>query len=175
LQIDNWRWQDVPFYLRSGKALTRKDTEIVIRFRRPPHLMFALPPGAEFEPNTLTICIQPDEGIHLNFEAKVPDSARATRTVGMNFAYSETFGDDAIPEAYERLLMDALNGDASLFVRSDGVEASWKIIDPVLQGWQTDAAPPLVSYARGSWGPAEADALLAKENHHWRQSCGQEG
>jgi glucose-6-phosphate 1-dehydrogenase len=174
LYVDNWRWQGVPFYLRSGKALTRKTSEVIVRFRRPPHLMFNLPQGQHFEPNTLSICIQPDEGIHLKFEAKEPDSLQSARTVDMSFSYKQTFGEDAIPEAYERLLLDALNGDASLFVRSDGIEHSWQIIDPIIRGWQTAEAPPVVSYARGSWGPQAADQLLAREDHHWRQYCGGE-
>ncbi len=172
LYVDNWRWQGVPFYLRSGKALARKTSEVIVRFQRPPHLMFNLPPGQHFEPNTLSICIQPDEGIHLKFEAKEPDSLQSARTVNMSFSYKQTFGEDAIPEAYERLLLDALNGDASLFVRSDGIESSWQIIDPIIRGWQTAAAPPVVSYPRGSWGPEAADQLLAREDHHWRQYCG---
>ncbi len=174
LYVDNWRWQGVPFYLRSGKALTRKTSEVIVRFRRPPHLMFNLPQGQHFEPNTLSICIQPDEGIHLKFEAKEPDSLQSARTVDMSFSYKQTFGADAIPEAYERLLLDALNGDASLFVRSDGIEHSWQIIDPIIRGWQTAEAPPVVSYPRGSWGPQAADQLLAREDHHWRQYCGGE-
>jgi glucose-6-phosphate 1-dehydrogenase len=176
LFIDNWRWQGVPFYLRSGKALARKNSEIVVRFRRPPHLMFALPPGQQFEPNTLSICIQPDEGIHLKFEAKVPDSARETRSVDMEFHYRDSFGDGAIPEAYERLLLDALNGDASLFVRSDGIEAAWRLIDPVIQGWLNDPdAPALTTYTPGTWGPWEADELLERDGHVWRHGCGERG
>ncbi|MCC6973355.1 MAG: glucose-6-phosphate dehydrogenase [Anaerolineae bacterium] len=173
LHVDNWRWQGVPFYLRSGKALSRKDSEIVIRFRRPPHLMFELPPGGEFEPNTLSICIQPDEGIHLKFEAKIPDSLRETRSVDMEFHYRDSFKESIIPEAYERLLMDALNGDASLFVRSDGVEVSWRLIDPILRGWESPEAPPLALYERGEWGPLEADELLARDGHKWRHGCGE--
>ncbi|GAB4546308.1 MAG: glucose-6-phosphate dehydrogenase [Anaerolineae bacterium] len=173
LYIDNWRWQGVPFYLRSGKALARKDSELVVRFRRPPHMMFRLPEGMRFEPNTLSICIQPDEGIHLRFEAKRPDSLQETTSVNMAFSYKDSFGDGAIPEAYERLLLDALNGDASLFVRSDAVEASWQIIDPILKGWEGPDAPPVYSYPRDSWGPEEADLLLAREDHHWRQYCGE--
>ncbi|PJF34661.1 MAG: glucose-6-phosphate dehydrogenase [Candidatus Thermofonsia Clade 1 bacterium] len=172
LYIDNWRWQGVPFYLRSGKAMARKTSEAIVRFRRPPHLMFNLPQGRHFESNTLSICIQPDEGLHLKIEAKVPDSYQESRTVNMSFSYRETFGENAIPEAYERLLLDALNGDASLFVRSDGIERSWQIIDPIIAGWQSAKAPPLVTYARGSWGPEAADQLLAREGHHWRQYCG---
>jgi len=172
LFIDNWRWQGVPFYLRSGKALKRKDSEVVIGFRRPPHLMFALPPGTEFQSNTLSICIQPDEGIHLSFEAKVPDSARETRSVDMEFHYSSSFGDGSIPEAYERLILDAIHGDASLFVRKDGIEASWKLIDPVLRGWESGEGPAMTSYVPGSWGPYEADVLLGQESHIWQQGCG---
>ncbi|MFQ3534321.1 MAG: glucose-6-phosphate dehydrogenase [Aggregatilineales bacterium] len=172
LYIDNWRWQSVPFYLRSGKALARKTSEVIVRFRRPPHLMFNLPHGRHFEANTLSLCIQPDEGIHLKIEAKLPDSYQETRTVDMSFSYQETFGANAIPEAYERLLLDALNGDASLFVRSDGIESSWQIIDPIIAGWQRPEAPPLATYARGSWGPHAADQLLARHGHHWRQYCG---
>jgi glucose-6-phosphate 1-dehydrogenase len=173
LFINNWRWQGIPFYLRSGKALARKDSEIIVRFRRPPHLMFDLPPGRQFEPNTLSICIQPNEGIHLKFEAKLPDSLRETRSVDMEFQYRESFGEGSIPEAYERLLLDALNGDASLFVRSDGIEASWHLIDPIIQGWATPEAPPLEIYRRGSWGPYAANMLVGREGHQWRQSCGE--
>ncbi|MCS6872342.1 MAG: glucose-6-phosphate dehydrogenase [Anaerolineae bacterium] len=172
LYIDNWRWQGVPFYLRSGKAMARKISEVIVRFRRPPHLMFNLPRGHQFEANTLSICIQPHEGIHLKIEVKLPDSYQETRTVDLSFSYRETFGDNALPEAYERLLLDALNGDASLFVRSDGIEISWQIVDPIIQGWQSPEAPPLVMYARGSWGPEAADQLLARRGHHWRQHCG---
>ncbi|MCS6992595.1 MAG: glucose-6-phosphate dehydrogenase [Anaerolineales bacterium] len=168
LFIDNWRWQGVPFYLRSGKALRRKISEIIIEFQRPPHLMFRLPPGADFSPNLLALTIQPDEGIHLRFQAKVPDSDQDMRPVDMDFHYRDSFNDRSIPEAYERLLLEALDGDASLFTRSDGIEASWMLIDPLLEGWQTPAAPPLVTYPRGTWGPPEADALLARAGHRWR-------
>lgn len=170
LFIDNWRWQGVPFYLRSGKALRRKISEIIIEFQRPPHLMFHLPPGTDFSPNILALTIQPDEGIHLRFQAKVPDSDQEMRPVDMDFHYRDSFNDKSIPEAYERLLLEALDGDASLFTRSDGIEASWMLIDPLLEGWQTPAAPPLVTYLRSAWGPAEADALLARAGHRWRLS-----
>lgn len=171
LFIDNWRWKGVPFYLRSGKALKRKTSEIIIEFQRPPHLMFHLPPEATLTPNILSLCIQPDEGIHLSFQAKVPDSDQEMRSVEMDFQYHNSFTDRSIPEAYERLLLEALQGDASLFTRSDGIETSWRLIDPVLQGWQTENAPALVSYAQGAWGPAEADALLARSGHTWRLGC----
>lgn len=171
LKIDTWRWQGVKFYLRSGKAMADKTSQIRVRFRRPPQVMFNLPKDETFAPNTLTFCIQPDEGIHLNFEAKVPDSAHETRSVNMDFRYSEAFGEYEIPEAYERLLLDALNGDPSLFTRSDEIETLWGIIDPVLQGWLTSEAPPVVSYPRGTWGPAEADELIGRDGHGWRLGC----
>lgn len=168
LYIDNWRWQGVPFYLRSGKALHEKTSQIRVRFRRPPQLMFNLPQDETFSPNTLTIHIQPDEGITLSFVAKVPDSAHETRSVSMDFRYSTAFNGKEIPEAYERLLLDALNGDASLFTRSDEIEALWTVIDPILKGWGTAKAPPVVSYKSGTWGPKEAVELLASDNHVWR-------
>ena len=173
LNIDNWRWQGVPFYLRSGKAMERKTSEINVVFKRPPHMMFDLPKNQEFPRNVLSICIQPDEGIHLKFEAKVPDSVQETKSVNMDFHYAESFGECEIPEAYERLIYDSLQGDAALFTRSDGIVAAWNIIDPILQGWETDEAPEIATYAVGSWGPEEADELLKRERHHWRVDCGQ--
>ncbi|MCX6034842.1 MAG: glucose-6-phosphate dehydrogenase, partial [Chloroflexi bacterium] len=145
LNIDNWRWQGVPFYLRSGKAMAHKTSEIIIEFQRPPHLMFRLPEGRDFTPNILSLCIQPDEGIHLRFEAKLPDSDQEMRSVDMDFHYGSLFT-GSLPEAYERLLLEALAGDASLFTRSDGIEASWKMVDPILQGWEAHNDPPLVVY-----------------------------
>jgi glucose-6-phosphate 1-dehydrogenase len=169
LNVDNWRWQGVPFYLRSGKALARKTSEIIIEFHRPPHLMFHLPEGQDFTPNILSLCIQPDEGIHLRFEAKVPD-AQEMRSVDMDFHYRSSFT-GTLPEAYERLLLDALDGDASLFTRNDGIDAAWRLMDPVLRGWELPTAPPLVTYPVGSWGPAEADTLLARDERVWRLGC----
>jgi glucose-6-phosphate 1-dehydrogenase len=170
LYIDNWRWQGVPFHLRSGKALIRKTSEIIIEFQRPPHLMFHLADESMITPNILSLCIQPDEGIHLRFEAKVPDLEQEMRSVDMDFHYRSAF-DGTLPEAYQRLLLDALAGDASLFTRSDSIEAAWRLLDPVLQGWETQASPPLVVYPVGSWGPAEADALLARDGRRWRVGC----
>ncbi len=172
LQIDNWRWQGVPFYLRSGKALAEKVSEILIQFREPPHMMFPLPPGATIRNNYLAICVQPNEGMHLRFEAKVPDTLAELRSVDMEFHYDENFDGIAIPEAYERLLLDGLQGDASLFARSDGIELSWKIIDPILEGWTTPDAPRLEVYERGSWGPKGADALLGGDGRSWMRGCG---
>lgn len=171
LYIDNWRWQGVPFYIRSGKALAGKDTEISIRFKRPPHSMFPLPSDYALRSNQLSLCIQPDEGIHLRFETRVPDTDAEMRSVEMDFHFADSFGPGALPEAYERLLLEALQGDASLFTRADSIEQSWKIIDAILEGWASPAAPPLSTYAPGSWGPAEADALLARDGRHWMQNC----
>lgn len=171
LFVDNWRWRGVPFYLRSGKALQRKTSEIIIEFQSPPHMMFNLPADSDFSPNILSIYIQPDEGIHLRFEAKVPDSDQDMRSVDMEFHYRDSFNDRSLPEAYERLLLEALKGDASLFTRSDGIESSWQVIDPVLRGWEAQNIPPLVTYPRGAWGPKEADELLARDGHQWRLGC----
>jgi glucose-6-phosphate 1-dehydrogenase len=169
LYIDNWRWQDVPFYLRSGKAMSRKASEVTIEFKRPPHSVF----GAFHCPNAnrLSLCIQPDEGIHFSFDAKVPDQPQEVATVDMEFHYRDAFRHNELPDAYERLLLDAIQGDASLFARSDEIQMAWRLVDPVLQGWGTPAAPPLVTYSRGSWGPEEADALLGREGHQWQMGC----
>lgn len=169
--VDNWRWQGVPFYLRSGKALAAKTTEISILFKRPPHIMFPLPPGMRIGPNRLSICIQPHEAIHFSFQAKVPDTTADMRDVNMSFHYSEAFGPQSIPEAYERLLLDILKGDASLFTRADSIELSWKLIDPILEGWESEHAPPLSFYESGTWGPAEADHLLAHDGFRWVLDC----
>ncbi len=167
LNIDNWRWQGVPFYLRSGKAMHRKVSEIQVEFKKPPKMMFSGPNLEDASPNRLCITIQPDEGIRLSFQAKLPDSSQEMRSVRMAFAYSSDFGEFTIPDAYERLLLDALRGDAALFTRSDGIEAQWTIIDHVLEGWQGAAAPPLSYYEPGSWGPNAADQMLAKEGRTW--------
>jgi glucose-6-phosphate 1-dehydrogenase len=171
LFVDNWRWQGVPFYLRSGKALKRKTSEIIIEFQRPPHMMFNLPEQSDFTPNILSLCIQPDEGIHLRFEAKVPDSDQEMRSVDMDFHYHSAFNGTPLPEAYERLLLEALQGDASLFTRSDELEAAWRLVDPVLQGWADQNNPSLAAYETGDWGPDEAEQLLARNGHRWRLGC----
>ena len=171
LFIDNWRWHDVPIYLRSGKALKSKATEIIIQFKRPPHMMFPVAENFEMRSNYLAICIQPHEGIHLRFEAKVPDTDAEMRSVDMDFHYEEAFDKSAIPEAYERLLMEAIEGDATLFTRSDSIESAWTIIDAVLQGWQTDAAPKMDRYVPGSWGPDSAETLLSRDKRNWLHGC----
>lgn len=169
LFVDNWRWQGVPFYIRSGKLLKTKTTEIVVRFKRVPHLMFAKDYQGIRPPNTLNICIQPDEGIHLTFNTKLPGAGMRTQTVDMTFQYETDFGGN-LPEAYERLLLDTLQGDASLFARSDEIELSWQVVDPILQGWEQGTAP-LAFYEPGSWGPREADELLAHDGAVWMAGC----
>ena len=167
LQVDNWRWQGVPFYLRSGKCLKEKLSQITIEFKEPPHFLF--PKAKEhLTPNMLVLYLQPDEGMHLRFEAKVPDTGSQMRSVDMEFHYADSFAKTAIPEAYERLLLDVLTGDASLFTRADEVETAWALIDPILQAWEDPAGKqPLASYKPGSWGPSEADELLAAESRKW--------
>jgi glucose-6-phosphate 1-dehydrogenase len=172
LMVNNWRWQGVPFYLRSGKWLAAKTTEIAIQFKRVPHLMFPLPPGERITPNVLHLCLQPDEGIHLRFEAKEPGAGMRTRSVDMEFHYAEDFGPTALPEAYERLLLDAIQGDASLFARADEIELAWGLIDSILSGWEQPNAPPLTSYEPGSWGPEEADDFIAQDGRAWHYGCG---
>jgi glucose-6-phosphate 1-dehydrogenase len=169
--VDNWRWQGVPFFLRSGKALAKKTTAITIFFKEPPHVMFPMPPDAHISKNQLTICIQPDEGIHFSFQAKVPDSPARMRTVDMDFNYDEAFGPTAIPDAYERLLLDVIKGDPSLFTRGDSIELAWELIDPILNGWESNNTPPLSFYESGSWGPIEADRMLAEDGDKWSDGC----
>jgi len=170
LIVDNWRWQGVPFYLRSGKALAAKATEIVVVFKRPPHLGYYLAGKNDLEPNMLSLCIQPDEGAHLRFHVKAPDVTGDVRPVDMEFHYRDSFGSN-LPDAYEVLLLDALTGDASLFNRSDSIQAAWALIDPILHGWEADGAPPLADYAQGSWGPAQADELIRRDGRQWRLGC----
>lgn len=174
LYVDNWRWHGVPFYLRSGKAMATKVTEITVEFKAPPHVMFDLPDDYRLTPNILSLCIQPDEGIHLRFETKVPDSPKETRSVDMDFHYQSAFGGEPLPTAYERLLHDALNGDATLFTRNDEIEMAWGLIDSILQEWdESPNAPLLGSYNVGSRGPEEADEFIAQDGRAWHLVCGQ--
>ena len=176
LHIDNWRWKGVPFYLRSGKVMPTRSSSIIVEFQAPPDVMFGLGRNQGFTPNMLSICIQPDEGVHLRFETKVPDTIAESRSANMDFSYREAFPGIVFPDAYERLLLDALKGDASLFARSDGIEIAWALLEPVLRGWEKNPeVSPLRSYARKTWGPAEAHDLLAREGHVWRLGCGEEG
>ncbi len=172
LHVENWRWQGVPFYVRSGKRMAEKASEIAIQFRRPPTQILDVAAGrTELFTNRLSMCIQPDEGIHLRFLAKVPDQGLQTHPVDMDFHFRDSFVGTPLPEAYERLLLDALNGDASLFARSDEIETSWEIADGIREGWESDYAPPLERYPRGSWGPAAADDLLGRDGRWWIHDC----
>ena len=172
LFIDNWRWQGVPFYLRSGKAMAGKRSEIAIRFKAPPLTLFAHPDGHEHAPNVLSMCVGPDEGFHLRFSSKVPDEGMLIEPEHMEFHYRTSFAGREIPEAYQRLLEDALAGDASLFIRGDQIAQAWSIVDPLLKCWADPASPKLEGYAAGSWGPAAADALLARDGFAWDSLCG---
>ena len=172
LFVDNWRWRDVPFYLRSGKAMAEKSSEINVQFRCPPHQLFHLNEDDVQAANLLGICLQPDEGMHLRFQVKVPDAGTTMRPQDMEFHYGSSFSEQGIPEAYERLLQDALVGDASLFIRSDQIHEAWDIVDPLLQAWEAPPDAPLgTEYPHGSWGPPEADALLAEHGHAWLHTC----
>ena len=166
IHADSWRWGGVPFYLRAGKRLAKRVAEVVLHFKPLPHGLFRLAPGATDEPNALVMRLQPDEGISLRFAAKVPGGGVALRGVTMDFRYGAAFG-SSTPEAYERLLRDAMRGDATLFTRADEVEAQWGFIDPILAGWR-DHDAPVAKYEAGSWGPPEADALL-EAGDTWRR------
>ena len=172
LYVDNWRWQDVPFYLRTGKAMEDKVTEVAVQFRRPPHVMFPMGPGESLDPNVLSLCLQPDEGLHLKFEVKIPDQGMKMRSEDMEFHYGSAFSDQAIPEAYERLLQDALLGDPSLFIRSDHIEEGWRVVAPLLRGSENGDSQQPDIYEPGSWGPEAADKLLAQDGRKWLHTCG---
>ena len=172
LYIDNWRWNGVPFYLRTGKAMADKTSEIAIEFQRPPQAMTSLGKGEAFTSNVLGLCIQPDEGVHLRFQVKVPDQDMRMQPMNMEFHYESAFADQPLTEAYERLLEDALAGDARLFIRNDHIEEAWKIVGPLLEAWEGSGAAAPRPYAPGSWGPTAADALLAQDGHEWLRVCG---
>jgi glucose-6-phosphate 1-dehydrogenase len=170
LWIDNWRWQGVPFYLRSGKAMSCRTTQIVIQFREPPHMLFADGPRGAKEANRLVIQVQPAEGMQLHFQTKVPDAGMRMRQTDLDFSYQREFR-GTMPEAYERLLLDALEGDASLFARADEVEAAWGICDPILEAWQQPGGPTVYSYERGLWGPMESMDWMAADGRQWFDTC----
>jgi glucose-6-phosphate 1-dehydrogenase len=167
LQIDNWRWAGVPFYLRTGKRLARRTTEIAIQFRRPPFVLFRKTKIADLQTNRLIIHVQPEEGISLRFGAKVPGPVMQLGLVNMEFDYARDFG-RSHNTGYERLLYDCMIGDATLFQRADMVEAGWRVIQPLLDVWQSIPAKQFPNYAAGTWGPAEADELLARDGRAWR-------
>jgi glucose-6-phosphate 1-dehydrogenase len=164
LLIDNWRWADVPFYIRSGKRMAKRVTEIAMQFRCAPHLMFR---GQNLSPNSMVLNIQPDEGISIRFEAKLPGQEMRLKAVTMDFSYHAAFGGRE-RSAYATLLNDCIRGDATLFDRADGVEAAWALMDPILAAWR-GSSPSFPNYASGSWGPREADQLLERDGRHWRK------
>ena len=165
--IDNWRWADVPFYLRAGKRLPKRVTDISIQFRPAPYPLFKKVSGVRTQPNVLAIRIQPDEGISLKFDSKVPGPVVRTAPVTMEFRYATSFGAEP-PEAYERLLLETMLGDSTLFARRDEVETAWAWLDPLLNAWAADTRMP-DPYPAGTWGPDAADALLAADGRKWRR------
>lgn len=168
LHIDNWRWAGVPFYLRTGKRLPKRMTEIAIEFNLPPLSLFGNNGVNPLEPNSLVFNIQPDEGITLKFESKIPGQDNRIRPVNMDFRYNSTFG-QAAPEAYERLLLDAMLGDPMLFTRYDEVEAEWALITPILEAWKSIAPPEFPNYEAGTWGPLAADDFIKLDGRRWRR------
>jgi glucose-6-phosphate 1-dehydrogenase len=168
--VDNWRWQDVPFYLRSGKAMSCRTTQIVIQFRAPPQKLFAVGSHNLCGANRLVVQIQPAEGIQLHFQTKVPDEGMKLRQTDLSFDYQQEFL-RAMPEAYERLLLDAIEGDASLFARADEVVAAWRVCDPIIAAWQANHQPPLWIYEPGGWGPEECGAWMAAQGREWFDAC----
>lgn len=168
LYIDNWRWKGVPFYLRSGKGLSCRTTQIVIQFREPPHILFGKDKAAEPQANQLVIQIQPAEGIQLHFQSKVPDEDMKLREHCLDFRFDSK---KEMPDSYQRLLQDALMGDASLFARSDEAELAWEIIDPIIAAWRSPAAPLLQSYPIGGWGPDGSTAWMNHQGRQWFDVC----
>jgi glucose-6-phosphate 1-dehydrogenase len=165
--VDNWRWADTPFYVRAGKRLARRETSIAIQFQRAPHPPFADLAGEGLRPNVLLIHVQPDEGVSLAVGAKVPGAGMTIRTVHMDFLYGGAFR-TGLPEAYERLILDAMLGDATLFTREDEVEEQWKLVDAIVGAWQRDR-PSFPNYQAGGWGPAAADELVHRDSRSWRR------
>jgi glucose-6-phosphate 1-dehydrogenase len=170
IMIDNWRWEGVPFYVRMGKRLPKKTTEISIHFKDAPGVLFNSLPGAEIVPgNVLVIRIQPDEGISLGIRSKLPGPSARLQPVKMDFRYQTAFRKSS-PEAYERLLLDAMAGDATLFARKDEVETAWQFVDAIEDAWHKSDDPPVMAeYPAGSWGPKEADDLLERDGRKWRR------
>jgi len=175
-EIDNWRWAGVPFYVRAGKRLPKRVTEIAVQFRGVPHAIFGSPglsrdgspdasPG---DPNVLALRIQPEEGISLKFGAKVPGARLTIEPVKMDFLYGSSFGAEP-PEAYERLLLDAMLGDSTLFIRKDEVEAAWGLVTAIHQAWADAPPPAFPNYEAGTWGPEAVNALLARDGREWRR------
>jgi len=168
LYIDNWRWSGVPFYLRTGKYLPQSASEVRIQFRPTPNVLFAAQCGSHLDANALTLRLQPNEGISLRFNGKVPGMSLGVRPVRMHFSYNAEFG-AYTPEAYERLLLEAITGDATLFIRRDEVETAWGIVDAIRKTWGDKPLTNREFYAAGSWGPVAADDLLEKNGHAWHE------
>jgi glucose-6-phosphate 1-dehydrogenase len=165
--VDNWRWADVPFYLRSGKRLPKRVTEIAIQFRRVPDFLFRNVSSGPIEPNLLVLRIQPDEGISLKFGAKLPGQSVQIRPVNMDFQYGTSFAKRS-PEAYERLLLDAMLGDSTLYARGDMVEMTWELVMPIIHAWEKPAEN-FPNYEAGTWGPKEADEFIERDGRRWRR------
>jgi glucose-6-phosphate 1-dehydrogenase len=170
LGVDNWRWQGVPFYLRSGKAMSCRTTQIVVQFRNPPHMVFDSQPAHACDADQLVIQIQPAEGIQLHIQTKVPDAGMRLRQTDLEFSFQREFA-GVMPEAYERLLLDVFQGDASLFARADEVELAWGIIDPIVSAWQQTGRPPLEIYEPDLWGPASATEWMHRQGRQWFDTC----
>ncbi len=170
LGIDNWRWQGVPFYLRSGKVMSCRTTQIVVQFRNPPHIMFDAESSSICDANRLVIQIQPAEGIQMHLQTKVPDAGMQLRMTELDFSFRKQFRGD-IPDAYQRLLLDTLQGDASLFARADEAEAAWSIIDPILEAWKKSNEPKLATYEPGGWGPEESAHWMETQGRCWFDTC----
>jgi glucose-6-phosphate 1-dehydrogenase len=168
LFIDNWRWSGVPFYLRTGKYLPQSASEVRIQFRPTPNVLFAAQCGNKLDANAITLRLQPNEGISLRFNGKIPGMSFGVRPVRMHFSANAEFG-AYTPEAYERLLLDAIAGDATLFIRRDEVETAWSIVDSIRKGWENKPLTNREFYAAGTWGPIAADDLLAQLGHEWHE------
>ncbi len=169
LFINNWRWKGVPFYMRSGKRLARRVSEIVVQFKRPPGILFSEGDRFNVAPNSMVLRIQPDEGVTVVINSKIPGLETRTQPVKMDFGYKTTFGSNT-PEAYERLILDSMIGDSTLFIRGDETEASWRLITPILKHWEACQDTGLEDYVAGSWGPVAADRMLWEHQHEWRRS-----
>jgi glucose-6-phosphate 1-dehydrogenase len=165
LHVDNWRWQDVPFYLRTGKRLPARVSEVFVQFQPVPHRSFPAS-ATNWGPNRMVIRIQPEEDIQLRFQAKQPGPTLHLRPVLMRFSYKESF-QAPTPEAYETLLLDVIRADATLFMRADQVEAAWTVVQPILENWSEQTPHDFPNYAASSWGPEEADEMLARDGRHW--------
>jgi glucose-6-phosphate 1-dehydrogenase len=168
LWIDSWRWEGVPFYLRSGKRMAKRVTEIAIQFKRPPMLLFKACAVDEVSPNVMVLRIQPDEGISLTFEVKPPGPDICISPLSLNFNYEQAFGNSP-PDSYETLLEDCIEGDSTLFTRHDWVELAWALMDPIIQVWSLSKPKNFSNYEAGSWGPKESDDFMHKDGRRWRK------